>query len=64
MRAETWDDLTPEEVDADAWYRQRYDQGFPLKVEDPLAIDAVATLIIEHDRSVAAKKTSSAQTAA
>jgi hypothetical protein len=55
MRAETWDDMSPEEVAADAWYSQRYDQGFPLKVEDPLALDAVATLILEHDRSVARK---------
>ena len=56
MHAETWDDLAPEEVDGDPWYRQRYDQGFPLKVEDPIALDAVATLLIEHDRRRPAAK--------
>jgi hypothetical protein len=39
----------------EASIRRRHDLGLPRYVEDPLALDSMATIIVEHDRTLARK---------
>jgi hypothetical protein len=43
----------PEEPGEDALQRRLEELGLPFYVDDPVALDSMATIVIEHDRGLA-----------